>query len=51
MNNILRDQKKFTILNLKNDILLKFAIYQEEEHVHKILKKLVKSNSMTEKNR
>ena len=48
MNNILSDQKKFTIVNLKDGTLLNFAVTQEK-YVDKILKKLVKCNSMTEK--
>ena len=45
MDNILSDQKKFTV-NLKDDTLLNFAVNQEKR---KVLKKLVESNSMTEK--
>ena len=45
MNNILSDQEKFTV-NLKDDTLLNFAVNQEKR---KVLKKLVESNSMTEK--
>ena len=50
MDNILNDQKKFTTVNLKDGTLLNFAVNQEK-HVDKVLKKLVESNSMTEKNR
>ena len=50
MDNILSAQKKFTIVNLKDDTLLNFAVSQEK-HVHKVLKKLIKSNSMAEKTR
>ena len=45
MDNILSDQKKFTV-NLKDDTLLNFAVNQEKR---KVLKKLVESNSMAEK--
>ena len=51
MDNILSRQKKLTKVtkgNLKDDTLLKFADNQEE-HVAKVLKKLVESNSMTKK--
>ena len=48
MDNILNDQKKFTTVNLKDGTLLNFAVNQEK-HVDKVLKKLVESNSMTEK--
>ena len=44
MNNILCDQKKFTIIIFKNDTFLYFAVNQEK-HV----KKFVDSNSLTEK--
>ena len=40
MNIILRDHKKFTMVNLKNDNLLNFAVNQEK-HVDKILKNLL----------
>ena len=50
MNDILSDQKKFSKVSLKDDTLLNFAINQEK-HVHKVLKKLVESKSMTEKTR
>ena len=50
MDNILNDQKEFTTVNLKDGTLLNFAVNQEK-HVDKVLKKLVESNSMTEKNR
>ena len=49
MNDILSDQKKFSKVSLKDDTLLNFAINQEK-HVDKVLKKLVESKSMTEKN-
>ena len=48
--NILSDQKKFTMVNMNDDNLLNFAVNQEK-HVAKVLKKLVESSSMTEKNR
>ena len=48
MDNILSDQKKFTIVYLKDDTLLSFPVNQEK-HVDTVLKKLVESNSMTEK--
>ena len=51
MDNILSRQKKLTKVtkvNLKDDILLKFADNQEK-HVAKVLKKLVESNSMVKK--
>ena len=47
MDNTLRDQKKFTIVNLKDDTLLSFAANQEK-HVQKVLKKLVEYNRITE---
>ena len=47
MNNILSDEKKFTIRNLKDDTLFNFAVNQEK-HVDKVVKKIVESNSMTE---
>ena len=47
-NYILSDQKKFTMVNLKDDTLLNFAVNQEK-HVDKVLKKLVESKIMTEK--
>ena len=50
MGNILSDQKKFTIVNLKDGALLNFAVKQEK-HVDKVLKKLVESTSVTEKTR
>ena len=50
MNDILSDQKNFSKVRLKDDILLNFTINQEK-HVDKVLKKLVKSMSMTEKTR
>ena len=49
MNYVLSDQKKFTMVNLKDDTLLNFAVNQEK-HVDKVLKKLVESKIMTEKN-
>ena len=48
MDNILSDQKKFTIVYLKDDTLLSFPVNQEK-HVDTVLKKLVESNSITEK--
>ena len=48
MNDILSDQKKFSKVSLKDDTLLNFAINQEK-HVDKVLKKLVESNSTTDK--
>ena len=48
--NTLIDQKKLTMVNINDDTLLKFAVNQEK-HVAKVLKKLVESSSMTEKNR
>ena len=51
MDNILSRQKKLTKVtkvNLKDDILLKFAD-NREKHVAKVLKKLVESNSMAKK--
>ena len=50
MNDILSDQKNFSKVRLKDDTLLNFTINQEK-HVDKVLKKLVKSMSMTEKTR
>ena len=50
MNDILSDQKNFSKGRLKDDTLLNFTINQEK-HVDKVLKKLVKSMSMTEKTR
>ena len=50
MNDILSDQNKFSKVSLKDDTLLKFATIQEK-HVDKVLKKLVESESMTEKTR
>ena len=38
MNNILSDQKKSTIVNLKDDTLLNLAVNQQK-HVGKVLKK------------
>ena len=49
MNDTLSDQKKFRKVSLKDDTLLHFAINQEK-HVDKVLKKLVESRSMSEKN-
>ena len=40
MDNILNNQKKFTLVNLKGDTLLNFAVNQEK-HVDKVLKKLL----------
>ena len=50
MNDILSNQKKFSKVSLKDTTLLNFAINQEK-HVVNVLKKLVESKSMTEKNR
>ena len=50
LNNILSNQKKLTIIILKGDTLLNFAVNQEK-HVDKVIKKLVESKSMTEKTR
>ena len=41
--NILHDKKKFTIVNLKDVILLNFAVNQEKKHTEKVLQKLVES--------
>ena len=49
MHDILSDQKKFSKVSLKDDTLLHFPINQEK-HVDKVLKKLVESRSMSEKN-
>ena len=49
MHNNLSDQKKFTIVNLKDETLLNLAVNQEK-HVDKVVKELVESNSRTEKN-
>ena len=51
MDNILSDQKIFTTVNLKDDTFLNFAVNQEKHVDDKVLKRLVKSNNMTEKNR
>ena len=48
MGNVLIDQEKLTRVNLKDGTLLNFTVNQES-HVDKVLKKLVESNSMTEK--
>ena len=40
MDNILSAQNKFTIVNLKDDTSLNFAVNQEK-HVDEVLKKLV----------
>ena len=50
MNDILRDQKKFRKVSLKDDTLLNFAINQGD-HVGKVLKKILESKSMTENTR
>ena len=50
MNDILSNQKKFSKVSLKDDTLLNFAINQEK-HIDKVLEKLVKFKSMTEKTR
>ena len=50
MDKILRDQKKFAKVNLKDDTTLNFAVNQEKP-VDKVLKKLIESNSMKEKPR
>ena len=47
MDDVLSDQNKFSKVNLKDDILLNFAINQEK-HFGKVLKKRVESKSMTE---
>ena len=49
-NSLLIDEKKFTKVNLKDDILLNFDVSQEKP-VDKVLKKLIGSKCMTEKNR
>ena len=48
IHDILSDQKKFSKLSSKDDTLLNFAINQEK-HADKVLKKLIESNSMTDK--
>ena len=50
MENLLNDTRKFENINLKNDGILNFVINQEK-HVDNILKKLVASNSISEKTR
>ena len=50
MDKILRDQRKFAKVNLKDDTTLNFAVNQEKR-VDKVLKKLIESNSMKEKPR
>ena len=47
---ILSDQKKFSKISLKDEILLNFAINQEK-HFDKVPKKFFESKSMTEKTR
>ena len=49
INDFLSDQKKFSKVSLKDDILLNLAISQEKQ-VDKVPKKLSESKSMTEKN-
>ena len=50
MENLLNDTRKFENINLKNDGILNFVINQEKR-VDNILKKLVASNSISEKTR
>ena len=50
MNSILSDQKKFTMVNLRDNILLNIAVNQEKQ-VDKVLKKLFQHNSMIENTR
>ena len=50
MENLLNDTRKFENINLKNDGILNFVINQEKR-VDNILKKLVASNSISEKNK
>ena len=47
---ILCNQNKFTIKNLKDDTLLNFNVNQEK-HVDKVLKKFVEFDSMTGRNK
>ena len=47
---ILCNQNKFTIINLKDDTLLNFNVNQEK-HVDKVLKKFVEFDSMTGRNK
>ena len=48
--NVLSDQKKFTIVNLTDDILQNFAVNQEKR-VDKVLKKRFECNGVTENTR
>ena len=48
IGNILSDQNKFTNVNLKDDTLWNFASNQKKG-IEKVLKKLVESDSVTEK--
>ena len=50
MNNTLSDQKKFTIVNMKDDTLLNFAVNQEK-HIDKVLKKLAEHKSLAKSSR
>ena len=50
MNNTLSDQKKFTIVNLKDDTLLNFAVNQEK-HIDKFLQKLAEHKSLAKSDR
>ena len=50
MDNILSDQKKLIRVNLKDYTLLSL-VDNQDNHVDKVLKKLVESKSMTEKTR
>ena len=50
MNDILKDQNKFSKVSLKDDTLSNFVINQQN-HVDKAFKKLAESQSMTEKTR
>ena len=46
----IKNRQKVTIVNMKDDTLLNFTVNQEK-HAEKVLKKLVESNNVTEKNR
>ena len=48
IDNILSDQNKFTNVNLKDDTSWNFASNQKKG-IEKVLKKLVESDSVTEK--
>ena len=48
MNHILSDQKKFTVVNLKDDTLLNFAVNQNK-YVDKVLNKLFESKQYDRK--